>query len=144
MIDTFSGEYSFLSNFFIESDGTCVEVEFQRAKCDDPQDKDLFLGVTPGQSKRIGRKIKLRPDWEEVKLDVMESLLRLKFDDHKDLSQKLLDTGTQDLVEGNVWGDFYWGACAGVGQNQLGKLLMKIRRDLFVMRTIDYLCMRSN
>jgi predicted NAD-dependent protein-ADP-ribosyltransferase YbiA (DUF1768 family) len=84
---------------------------------------------TPSQAKWEGRKIPIRKDWEDVKLDVMESLLRVKFAD-LELKQLLLATGTAKLIEGNFWGDTYWGVCAGIGRNNLGKLLMKIRDEL--------------
>jgi predicted NAD-dependent protein-ADP-ribosyltransferase YbiA (DUF1768 family) len=59
----------------------------------------------------------------------MEDLSRQKFS-HPELRQKLLDTGSCTLVEGNTWGDTFWGVCDGVGENHLGKLLMTIRADL--------------
>ena len=66
-----------------------------------------------------------------MKLQLMERLLLKKFDDnHPQLQQMLLATGEEELVEGNYWGDVYWGVCNGVGENHLGKLLMKIRDQL--------------
>jgi len=85
--------------------------------------------TTPGQCKRIGRKLPLRPDWEQVKLQVMEDLVRQKFQD-PDLKEILLDTGKDELIEGNWWGDTFWGVCNGVGENHLGKILMKVREEL--------------
>lgn len=71
----------------------------------------------------------MRSDWEEVKLGVMEGLLREKFSD-PELRRKLLATGERELVEGNDWGDSFWGVCAGRGKNHLGRLLMKLREEL--------------
>jgi len=48
----------------------------------------------------------------------------------EDLKQMLLDTGDQELVEGNTWNDTFWGVCRGEGQNNLGKILMKVRMEL--------------
>lgn len=59
---------------------------------------------------------------------MMEYLLRQKFHD-PELQQRLLDTGSEELVEGNTWGDVYWGVCDGKGQNNLGKILMDLRRE---------------
>ena len=59
----------------------------------------------------------------------MENGLRQKFK-YPELREQLLSTGDQELVEGNWWRDFYWGVCNGVGDNNLGKLLMKIRDDI--------------
>lgn len=45
------------------------------------------------------------------------------------LSEMLEATGDAELIEGNHWGDTFWGVCNGVGQNNLGKLLMAIRSE---------------
>lgn len=72
----------------------------------------------------------MREDWEEIKISVMEALLRQKFCDARTgLGRMLVDTGDQDIVEGNSWGDRFWGV-DGTGKNILGKLLMHIRDDL--------------
>lgn len=126
-IGSFSGRYSFLSNFYIEPDGTHVEGEFQAAKCRHPSDRDRFKGLAPGQAKRLGRQITLRQDWEYVRISVMLDLLVNKFKDHQQLRELLLNTGTATLIEGNHWHDHFWGVCNGVGQNHLGVLLMSIR-----------------
>lgn len=64
-----------------------------------------------------------------MKLRVMELLLRQKFQ-IPELGAKLLSTGSAELVEGNHWGDTFWGVYNKVGHNHLGKLLMKIRSEL--------------
>lgn len=88
---------------------------------------------TPGQAKRFGRRLVLRPDWESVKMQAMETVLRKKFRD-PDLRRFLINTAPARLIEGNTWGDKFWGAVwingEWVGQNNLGKLLMKIRGDI--------------
>lgn len=84
---------------------------------------------TPGLAKKMGRSVSLRPDWEDIKDDVMLEGLYRKFADDE-LAEWLLDTGDEELIEGNWWGDRYWGVCNGVGQNKLGKLLMKVREEL--------------
>jgi hypothetical protein len=84
---------------------------------------------TPGESKKLGRRCPVREDWEEIKLSVMEELVRSKFSNPK-LSQKLLETNDKLLVEGNTWGDTFWGVCNGRGENHLGKILMKVRSEL--------------
>ena len=62
----------------------------------------------------------------------MEEIVRDKFFRHKDLAEKLLETGDAELVEGNTWKDIYWGVDlkSNYGQNKLGKILMKIRSEL--------------
>ena len=65
-----------------------------------------------------------------IKYDVMKKLGRMKFEQHSDLAFLLKDTGSYYLEETNDWGDTYWGVCNGVGENNLGKILMEIRREL--------------
>lgn len=85
---------------------------------------------TPGKAKREGRKISLNVSyWDEVKNEVMKYILIQKFSD-PELMQKLIDTGDAYLEETNTWHDTYWGVCDGVGQNNLGKILMSIRREI--------------
>lgn len=131
-IDSFTGDYRFLSNFYIEPDGTCVEVEYQASKhvnyLHDPKScLALFEGLGPSRAKKLGRQIPLRRDWEAVKLKVMKELVMAKFEDHPDLAAQLAATGNEELIEGNYWGDVYWGICRGTGENHLGKILMKVR-----------------
>lgn len=136
MIDKFDGEFAFLSNFYpcTVHDGKLTfpstEHYFQAMKTLDMVERiNISRAATPGESKKMGRSVKLRPDWEEVKLSVMETALRQKFAD-PELAAKLKATGDEELVEGNWWNDTYWGVCRGVGENNLGKLLMKIRSEL--------------
>lgn len=86
------------------------------------------MPLTAGQAKRRGYRVKLRDDWELVKLGIMEDLVRQKFNE-KTLGDMLLATGDAELVEGNDWGDKFWGVCDGEGQNMLGKILMKVRSE---------------
>lgn len=130
--------YEFLSNFYetnVEYRGLVYgsnEAAFQAQKCLTEAEKILFTEFSPGKSKGIGRHVTLRPDWEEVKLGFMEEIVRAKFTQHPELAIKLLATGDKVLVEGNRWGDIYWGVDirTGQGQNNLGKILMKIREEL--------------
>lgn len=131
MIDSFSGEYRFLSNFYADPHGgLSVEHYYQARKTEDIEEADAILNAnTPGEAKRLGRKATLRPDWDDIKDDVMLILLWRKFC-HEPLRTRLLETGDQELIEGNTWGDTYWGVCNGKGKNMLGKLLMKVRDEL--------------
>lgn len=137
-ITCFDGEFAFLSNFSpspVFLDGVAfptVEHAFQAAKTLDPAERDLVLAaVTPGRAKRVGRRVTLRPDWEEVRLLVMGDLLQQKFAFGTALARSLLATGDTLLIEGNAWHDTFWGVCDGVGKNHLGRLLMAIRANLF-------------
>lgn len=138
VIDKFSGYYRFLNNFYLPAavvlDGVPypgVEHAYQAAKSDDVIMRAIVRqAATPGAAKRIGQRLLLRHDWEQVKLLVMEDLVRQKFTNHPELGQALLDTGDAELIEGNHWGDTFWGVCNGVGENHLGKILMKVRQEL--------------
>lgn len=136
-IDSFSGKYRWLSNFHeceVVLDGVVypsTEAAYQAAKTLDlKQREEIRLAAKPGDAKKLGRKVTMRPDWETAKVGVMEDLCRQKFTKYSDLKDKLLETGDDELIEGNHWNDRFWGVCKGVGLNHLGKILMKIRADL--------------
>lgn len=134
----FEGYYDFLSNFYpvkVEFEGLVydsTEAAFQAQKCESDDERKLFIGVKAGQSKRIGRHVHLRSDWEEVKVGIMERIVRAKFEQHPDLAERLGATGDIELIEGNTWFDMFWGVdvFTGQGKNNLGRILMRIRNDL--------------
>ena len=135
-IETFQGAYRWLSNFWpcpVRYEGVTypsVEHAYQAAKTTDMAARVRIAYLPrPGQAKRAGRKVALRRDWEQVKEDVMLSLLRLKFAPGSELADALSDTRQRPLVEGNRWGDRYWGVCEGEGRNRLGELLMRVRAE---------------
>lgn len=131
MIESFDGEDRFLSNFSTEGAiKPTLEHQFQARKCAKVEDAIWVMAAsTSGESKKRGRKIELRPDWETIKLDVMHELVSRKFQDPK-IREKLLYTGDNELIEGNTWGDTFWGVCRGKGKNALGEILMSIRETL--------------
>jgi hypothetical protein len=138
MIDKFVGEHAFLSNFydspviFDEKTYSTVEHAYQAAKTLDSSERNAIRTArTAGVAKRLGRKATIRQGWENMKVGVMLDLLREKFS-NPELRQQLLDTGDSELVEGNTWGDKFWGVDAktGHGKNMLGKLLMQVRMEL--------------
>ena len=140
MIDCFDEQYAFLSNFYpctILYNGVIfpsLENAYQAVKYIGEDDLNVyqeFAGFTPGKAKRKGKKLPLRNDWDMVKLEVMEELLRIKFADEV-LKRQLLSTGEKELIEDNDWHDNFWGSCScekcgNRGMNNLGKLLMKLR-----------------
>lgn len=135
----FSGEYRFLSNFWIAPvfwEGLLYpssECAYQAAKSLDPAVRLLFTTMTPSQAKKAGKTVELRGDWEEVKLQVMYEIVLAKFTQNPSLKEKLLDTGTAYLEEGNYHNDRFWGVCppvTGTGRNELGKTLIQVRREL--------------
>ena len=131
-ISEFKGRYFFLSNFYQPSFMPSGEHLFQAAKATTTRDYIHILSApTPGQAKDRGRNVKLRSDWEDIKDDVMADVIAIKFHE-PNLRKFLLSTGTKELIEGNTWGDKYWGVDirTGEGQNMLGQILMRHRRDL--------------
>jgi len=144
MIDRFRDEYNFCSNFYrcpVTYKGTLYassEHAYMSAKSDDPRWKAFCADGTNKPSLVKAKSYELgnshRKDWDEIKYSVMVECLHSKFQ-NEELRQKLFETGSEYLVEGNTWGDVYWGVCDGVGENKLGKLLMVIRTEL---RTFTY------
>lgn len=136
MINSFSGKYYFLSNFYmadVEYGGLVYsnnEAAFQAAKTLNLSERKRFVSLAPNIAKRMGRGVDLRKDWEEVKYNVMLDVVRNKFLQNPDLADKLVATGREELVEGNTWGDRTWGKVNGVGKNWLGEILMKVREEL--------------
>ena len=136
-IDRFTGPYAFLSNFYIADvlgvDDTLypsVEHAFQAAKATGRAERSrIRMAESPALAKYLGQRVTLREDWDRHKRDVMLKLLRSKFTRHTALRTMLLDTGDAELIEGNTWNDTYWGVCAGVGENHLGRLLMQVRGE---------------
>lgn len=142
-ITSFRGEYRFLSNFAL-AEVTALGVTaatsehlYQAMKTEDPERRTWVLASdSPGESKRRGRKVALRPDWETIKLDIMRAVVNAKFEQHLDLASRLLETGEAVLIEGNTFGDRFFGAELDlhtgnwVGENHLGKILMAIREEL--------------
>ncbi len=137
-ITSFFGEYRFLSNFYpsqipnkIGQIYATVEHAFQAANTlVDSERDEIMFAKTPGDAKRLGRKVTLRPDWEQIKVEVMRRLLALKFAPGSKLADRLLATEDAELVESNNWGDVFWGVCKGKGTNWLGILLMERRAVL--------------
>lgn len=135
MINSFKGEYRWLSNFAevtIVYNGitfSTTEAAFQAEKASNPKIRQIFSIIGPGLAKSLGQEIRLRTYWEMDKDRVMYEVNKLKFT-QEPYKSKLLTTGDQELVEGNNWGDMYWGVCNGFGENRLGKILMKIREEL--------------
>lgn len=134
LIDDFRGEYYFLSNFFpckVTIEGITFqnsEAAFQAYKC--PSRVKEFVNLSASDAKHLGRQVDLRPDWEVIKLEVMYQVLCAKFKGNKLLGSWLIQTGDAILVEGNTWGDRFWGVCGGKGKNHLGVLLMQVRDEI--------------
>ncbi len=151
LIDSFKGHYAFLSNFYPEpvqvKSILCASAEhaYQAAKTLDPAEREKILGAkTAAGAKKAGARCTLRPDWEDVKVSVMRFIIECKFPDipqgapKTHLSVRLWNTYPKSLVEGNTWGDDFWGCVKPpdaplgpwVGANMLGVLLTARRAQL--------------
>lgn len=137
VIANFSGPYWFLSNFskqVVPYNGCyykSAEHAFQATKMTNEVDHNVVAGqLSPGEAKKIARLQKKRDDWEEVKVQVMREILRAKFTFVPHRKGQLIRTEGHILIEGNTWGDKFWGMCNGEGQNILGRLLMELRYEL--------------
>lgn len=165
IIDRFRNDYEAFSNFALGAPFTLWGVDFSTSehayvwsKTHDPLEKEeilrhvtyvdfnhedgtvvteKFIGglTTPGVAKARGKTVTLRPDWEEVRYDIMLEILEAKFSQNWGFLQVLLQTEDAILIEGNTWHDNIWGSCicercGDKGQNLLGKALMQVRAKL--------------
>lgn len=115
-ITTFRREFEFLSNFYPATfiwnsySWPTVEHAFQAAKTISDRDfLKVYRAETPGIAKHRGNSVTLRKDWEQIKLKIMTELVWLKFEQNPELLNRLLDTGSAELIEGNWWHDNFWG-----------------------------------
>lgn len=146
VIPEFTGDNFFLSNFYVSSitlDGPggflifpTAEHLFQSLKhyaMTDQSQAEAYVrkvisNPEPNWSKKMGRNVDIDvAKWDGIKNDAMRRTVWEKFRQNPELIQRLLDTGPAMLVEGNTWGDTYWGRCKGQGYNILGSILMEVR-----------------
>lgn len=85
---------------------------------------------TPFEARVISKGISIRDEWcDQYKIDIMEKLIFKKFE-NPFLQSSLFATGNEDIIEVNTFNDTFWGTYKGVGENNLGKILMKVREKL--------------
>jgi ribA/ribD-fused uncharacterized protein len=128
----FQSEFRFLSNFW-KVRNISVEHAYQAAKAPTWGERFVILNAEkPGDAKRAGKHVLIPEDWKDIKEEIMYDLVKAKFIFDLELKRKLLATGQVLLQEGNRWGDIFWGVDirTGRGQNRLGKILMRVRREL--------------
>ena len=156
-IDNYRGDYAFLSNFYYSPITVRMEYlpglfhrlafptlehAYQASSVARFSDVLIIQSLRePGDAKRAAHEMQSVNDWHDRRLKVMNKLIDIKFwldidvFTHLDgyipeITKKLLDTGEEMLIEGNTWGDVYWGVCNGTGENNLGKLQMRRRAHL--------------
>lgn len=141
-INTFRGKYAFLSNFYavpVTYKGhkyPSAENAYQAQKTDNLDVIKSLIRCDSKEATVIGKRVRLKPDWNDTKQDIMYEIVKAKFDQHKALQTELRNTADAYLVEGNEWHDNYWGCCYcdkcadEVAHNHLGKILMQVRKEL--------------
>lgn len=138
MIKEFRGEYAWLSNFYavkiilLDVEYASVEHAYMSAKSDDPEWKFYCQNtIEAGKVKTASRQIKIKDNWEDIKINVMFECLIKKFE-QEPFRTKLIETGDKFIMEGNWWGDEFWGVNLknNKGKNYLGKLITTIRNNL--------------
>ena len=133
-ITRFAGPYLFLSNFYpvkVKHENLVypsAEHAYQASKTRKIGVRRHIQTLNAYNAKRVGRNISISPGWNHRRLAIMEEILRSKFSTPT-MRQLLIDTYPRDLIESNTWHDTFWGIYNGYGENNLGKLLMKIREE---------------
>lgn len=145
-VERFRDEYFFLSNFythnliFDEYNIAYISGEacYQARKSQDPHVRQLISLLTPANSKKRGRMIIARSDWDQVRIEMMWQTITAKFS-LREMKDKLLATGDKYLMEGNYHHDEFFGINLknGRGRNILGVLLMRLREILRYMDHAD-------
>lgn len=137
-IQFFRGEYNYLSNFayvkinYLGRVYNSVEHAYISAKNDSEEWKVLCSSdILAGTLKIRSKNIELVDNWNDIKYEIMAKLVFKKFI-KEPFKSKLLATGNVHIQEGNYWNDSYWGVNmkTGIGENNLGKLIMKMRSHL--------------
>lgn len=136
----FSGPWSVLDNFALTpvryNGWQCPTSEhaFAAMKAANPADARRIVRMPgPHEAKALGRQVRLRSDWEEIKFSVMWEVLCFKFAQNPYAVDVLIATDGRQIVEGNTWNDRVWGMTDSesghdlIGQNALGKMLMALR-----------------
>ena len=135
-VTNFRGKYFFLSNFYPcrVDDFPTAEHAYQANKTDNPSIRqEIRRASSPGAAKRLAHKRLARATsaFYAHKTDIMLSVVRKKFGQNSELAGRLLETGDAELIEANGWKDRFWGTDLNlVGENNLGKILMKVRDEI--------------
>jgi ribA/ribD-fused uncharacterized protein len=136
IIDRFTGENEFLSNFY-EQEFSWTGLTWKTSEHAFQASKAIYLAdfamiksaKTPAEAKRLGGQVRMVAGWDDKRIDVMYQVCKAKFM-VPELREKLLATGDHELIEGNNHNDKFWGKVGNIGKNNLGKVLMRIRKEL--------------
>lgn len=134
-INQFKNEYSFLSNLFpcrFVWQGLTyenAEAAFQSSKCKNVAERKVYVRCSPVKAVLKGKEQIPYTGWEDERMEIMESILKAKFEQNIALMGKLINTRDFVLINGNNKKDTFWGVdlYSWQGENQLGRILMNIR-----------------
>lgn len=137
-IKGFTKDYHFLSNYYnhtIKFDGLFYRnnIACFIAQMFEPNDtKKLFSKMLPGQAIRMAEMMRnpREKEWNDIKEDLMYKICYAKFSYATKLRDQLIDTGDAELINETKWDNKFWGTTNGIGENKLGKILMRIREEL--------------
>ena len=130
-------DFAYLSNFsshpITDKNGTVwrtAEHAYQAMKTTVAKEREhVRSAATPAEAKNRGRRVTVQEGWNDKKRDLMKRILRMKFEQHPGIRQKLIETGSAKLVHKAPW-DKYWGdGRDGAGANVMGEVLMELRQE---------------
>ena len=135
VIDKFKDDFAFLGNRFrclFTWEGIqykSAEAAFLSSMCEDEAERKVYAQCSIQKAVLKAKEQTPYPGWEEARLDIMETILKAKFEQNPDLMKKLLETGNSILINGNSKQETFWGIdlYSWEGENHLGKIIMKIR-----------------
>jgi ribA/ribD-fused uncharacterized protein len=158
VITEFRRQYRFLSSFYDQAPFTWTdwtgqlwqaptrEHAFQASKT--VNEKAIHWVMTApsaGEAKTRGRQVPLVAGWDTISRSVMLRLAVGQYQLYPELCALLAATAPAILIEGNSWGDYFWGAIPDsalgqmiprwadgtlAGHNWLGRVLMMAREVL--------------
>lgn len=133
------------SNYYLFSNFSAHEIEYngvlyktsehayQASKFDDEKIRnEIILSKSPLEAKNLANKYKdlVKKDWDNIKVKIMYEIVKTKVLQHKEVRNVLINTGNDEIIENSPI-DYFWGCGKDkTGQNQMGKILMKIREEL--------------
>ena len=128
--------FSNMSSYAVELDGILFmtsEHAYQYAKFSDPLTKEKIKNARSGYDAKmvsIEKEASAVSGWRDIKLGVMERILRAKLSQHPHIKKKLLETGSREIVEASKDDDFWGWGQNKEGMNHHGKIWMKLRSEL--------------
>ncbi|AWB69055.1 DUF1768 domain-containing protein [Saccharobesus litoralis] len=128
-------DWSRTSNHAFELEGVnwpSVEHYYQAMRFSDESYREQIRQADLKQAIKLGKAWfkKKRSDWKKVETVVMTRALYTKFKTHPELSDSLLATGEEKLIESSLY-DHFWGCGRDQrGDNHYGQVLMNIRAKL--------------